>query len=172
MKKFAYIALSVLLTACSAANKENMAPAPEAVEEVMEKNVATVQFNDELTALVEEALAAGGLVTKSAPLDAVLQDLGVEKLERVFPHAGAFEERTRREGLHRFYHVLFRADIPQTKAAEGLAAVPGVLYARSSHRISLRAFNDPYLPKQWHYVSTSGTDINVQKVWDTYTKGK
>ncbi len=172
MKKFAYIALSVLLTACSAANKENMAPAPEAVEEVMEKNVATVQFNDELTALVEEALAAGGLVTKSAPLDAVLQDLGVEKLERVFPHAGAFEERTRREGLHRFYHVQFRADIPQTKAAEGLAAVPGVLYARSSHRISLRAFNDPYLPKQWHYVSTSGADINVQKVWDTYTKGK
>ena len=172
MKKFAYIVLSVLLSACSAANKENMAPAPEAVEEVMEKNVATVQFNDELTALVEEALAAGGLVTKSASLDAVLQDLGVEKLERVFPHAGAFEERTRREGLHRFYHVQFRADIPQTKAAEGLAAVPGVLYARSSHRISLRAFNDPYLPKQWHYVSTSGADINVQKVWDTYTKGK
>ena len=65
MKKFAYIALSVLLTACSAANKENMAPAPEAVEEVMEKNVATVQFNDELTALVEEALAAGGLVTNA-----------------------------------------------------------------------------------------------------------
>ena len=154
MKKFAYIVLSVLLSACSAANKENMAPAPEAVEEVMEKNVATVQFNDELTALVEEALAAGGLVTKSASLDAVLQDLGVEKLERVFPHAGAFEERTRREGLHRFYHVQFRADIPQT------------------HRISLRAFNDPYLPKQWHYVSTSGADINVQKVWDTYTKGK
>lgn len=172
MKKFAYIALSVLLSACSAANKENMAPAPEAVEEVMEKNVATVQFNDELTALVEEALAAGGLVTKSAPLDAVLQELGVEKLERVFPHAGAFEERTRREGLHRFYHVQFRADIPQTKAAEGLAAVPGVLYARGSHRISLRAFNDPYLPKQWHYVSTSGADINVQKVWNTYTNGK
>lgn len=172
MKKFAYIALSVLLTACSAANKENMAPAPDAVEEMMEKNVATVQFNDELTALVEEALAAGGLVTKSAPLDAVLQDLGVEKLERVFPYAGEFEERTRREGLHRFYHVQFRADIPQTKAAEGLAAVPGVLYARGSHRISLRGFNDPYLPKQWHYVSTSGADINVQKVWNTYTKGK
>ena len=172
MKKFAYIALSVLLSACSAANKENMAPAPEAVEEMMEKNVATVQFNDELTALVEEALAQGSVATKSAPLDAVLQDLGVEKLERVFPHAGAFEERTRREGLHRFYHVQFRADVPETKAAEGLAAVPGVLYARGSHRISLRAFNDPYLPKQWHYVSTSGADINVQKVWNTYTKGK
>ena len=171
MKKFAYIALSVLLSACSAANKENMAPAPDAVEEVMEKNVATVQFNDELTALVEEALAAGGLVTKSAPLDAVLQDLGVEKLERVFPYAGAFEERTRREGLHRFYHVQFRADIPQTKAAEGLAAVPGVLYARGSHRIYRRAFNDPYFSRQWHYVSSNGADINVQKVWNTYTKG-
>lgn len=173
MRKLVYIALSVLLTACSAANKDSVEknPATEA-EELPAKNIATVLFDEELTALVEEALAQGNVVTKSAPLDAVLQELGAESLERVFPYAGEFEERTRKEGLHRFYHVQFRADIPQTKAAEGLAAVPGVLYARSSHRISLRAFNDPYLPKQWHYVSTSGADINVQKVWDTYTKGK
>lgn len=172
MRKLVYIALSVLLTACSAANKDNVdaTPAPEA-EVVPEKNIATVLFDDELTALVEEALAQGNVVTKSAPLDAVLQELGAESLERVFPYAGEFEERTRKEGLHRFYHVQFRADFPETKAAEGLAAVPGVLYARSSRRIFLRKFNDPYFSKQWHLVSSNGVDINVQQVWDNYTKG-
>ena len=134
-------------------------------------NMAIVQFDERLTALVEEALAQGGLVTKSAPLDAVLQDLDVECLERVFPYAGAFEERTRREGLHRFYHVTFRADIPETKAAEGLAAVPGVLYARGNRRISLRSFNDPVFSRQWNLASSNGADINVQKVWDMYTTG-
>jgi len=172
MRKLVYITLSVLLTACSAANKDGVekTPATEA-EELPVKNIATVLFDDELTALVEEALAQGNVVTKSAPLDAVLQELGAESLERVFPYAGEFEERTRREGLHRFYHVQFSADIPETKAAEGLAAVPGVLYARSCRRIFLRKFNDPYLPKQWNLVSSNGADINVQQVWDNYTKG-
>ena len=174
MKKIVYIVLSVLLWACSAANKNNIEPtsAPEA-EVGLVKNTTIVQFDDELTALVEEALAQGELVTKS-PLDAVLQDLGVENLERVFPHAGPFEERTRREGLHRFYHVQFRADVPETKAAAGLAAVPGVLYARPTHTISLLStFNDPYFPQQWHLSGSSNkSDINVQKVWDTYTTGR
>ena len=172
MRKLVYIALSVLLTACSAVNKDSVGkkPATEA-EELPAKNIATVLFDEELTALVEEALAQGNVVTKSAPLDAVLQELGAESLERVFPYAGEFEERTRKEGLHRFYHVQFSVDIPETKAAEGLAAVPGVLYARSSRRIYLRKFNDPYLSQQWNLVSSSGADINVQQVWDNYTKG-
>ncbi|MBR0246585.1 MAG: S8 family serine peptidase [Bacteroidales bacterium] len=173
MKKFGYIVCSLVLAACTAVNKDDIAqPAPAAEEIGPAYNLATVQFDDQLTALVEEALAQGSVQTKSAPLDAVLQELGVESLERVFPYAGEFEERTRREGLHRFYHVQFRADVPETKAAEGLAAVPGVLYARTNHRIYRRAFNDPYFSNQWHYVSSNGADINVQKVWDTYTKGK
>ncbi len=172
MKKLAYIALSALLAACSAANKENIDAISQEV--VLHENVATVQFDPELTALVEEALVQGELVTKSSPLDAVLQALGVESLERVFPYAGEFEERTRREGLHRFYHVTFRADIPETKAAEGLSTVPGVLYARPAHPISLRGtFNDPYFSKQWHLANSSyGADINVQPVWDSYTIGR
>ncbi len=173
MKKFGYIVCPLVLAACTAVNKDDIAqPAPAAEEIGPAYNLATVQFDDQLTALVEEALAQGSVQTKSAPLDAVLQELGVESLERVFPYAGEFEERTRREGLHRFYHVQFRADVPETKAAEGLAAVPGVLYARTNHRIYRRAFNDPYFSNQWHYVSSNGADINVQKVWDTYTKGK
>ena len=171
IRNFAKYSLAALVAVACTVQSPEQEQAPIVSEPVSSYNLATVQFDDRLTALVEEALAQGSLATKSAPLDAVLQDLGVENLERVFPYAGEFEERTRREGLHRFYHVQFCADVPETKAAEGLAAVPGVLYARTSHQIYRRAFNDPYFSKQWHYVSSNGADINVQKVWDTYTKG-
>ncbi|MBR5063280.1 MAG: hypothetical protein IKX05_01050 [Bacteroidales bacterium] len=67
---------------------------------------ATVEFSEELAALVEQDLA-GGAATKSASLDALLTDLNIESLERVFPDAGEFEGRTRRAGLHRFYIVKF-----------------------------------------------------------------
>ena len=172
IRNFAKYSLAALVAvACTVQDPvQEQAPIPSGP--VSSCGVATVQFDDQLTALVEEALAQGTVQTKSARLDAVLEDLGVESLERVFPYAGEFEERTRKEGLHRFYHVQFRADIPETKATEDLTAVPGVLYARTTHRISLRTtFNDPYFFKQWHYVSTNGADINVQKVWNTYTKG-
>lgn len=172
MKKIAYIAFSVLLAACTALNKDNPAPSsPVAEETAAAPNLATVQFDDALAGLVEEALAQGSVATKSAPLDAVLQDLGVESLERVFPYAGEFEERTRREGLHRFYHVQFRADVPKTKAAEELSSVPGVLYARINRPVVLHAFNDPYFVMQWDLTQGDGAGINVQRVWDSYTKG-
>ena len=172
MRKFVYIVCSILLTACAAENRDDVAqPAPAAEETGPVYNLAIVQFDDRLTALVEEALAQGEMKTKSADLDAVLRDLDAVRLERVFPYAGEFEERTRREGLHRFYHVEFKADVPETKATEDLTTVPGVLYARISLPISLRTFNDPYFSNQWHYVGSNGADINVQKVWDIYTKG-
>lgn len=91
MKKFGYIVCSLVLAACTAVNKDDIAqPAPAAEEIGPAYNLATVQFDDQLTALVEEALAQGSVQTKSAPLDAVLQELGVESLERVFPYAGEF----------------------------------------------------------------------------------
>ena len=60
-------------------------PAPDAGESACTPGVAIVELDDALTALVEDALAAGGLETKSSDLDNVLADLGVSSLERVFP---------------------------------------------------------------------------------------
>lgn len=130
-----------------------------------------MQFDDALTALVE---GSDGVVTKSSALNSTLEEMGIISLERVFPDAGPFEERTRREGLHRFYKVHFTESTPVTKASASLSMVPGVVSVTPERIIRKRAvFNDPYFSRQWHYVNSSysGADINVQGVWDTYTVG-
>ena len=64
-----------------------------------------VYLSEELTAMIEEAAENGTVVTKSSGLNNALSELGITEMTRLFPHAGEFEERTRREGLHRWYDV-------------------------------------------------------------------
>lgn len=132
-----------------------------------------VQFDEQMTALIE---SGSSLRTKAADLDAILEDLGVTSLERVFPDAGPFEERTRREGLHRFYRLRFAEDRPVTKAAGDLSVLPGVVSAHPELPVRSRAanyYNDPYFSSQWHYINSRypGADINVKPVWEEFTKG-
>lgn len=130
-------------------------------------------LDEDLTAALEQASAEGTLVTKSSPANDVFESLGIVAFERVFPDAGPYEPRTRKEGLHRFYHFTYRDDIPLTKASVSLSSVPGILSVEPVMRIAPRGFNDPRLSQQWHYANSSGNgaDVNVQKVWDNYTTG-
>ena len=169
-----YCVAAFLAVACTAQVPQEQAPSISGP--VSDKGCipgrATVEFDDAMTALIEEA--EGSVVTKSAPLNALLQDLGVERMERVFPDGGEFEPRHRREGLHRFYRVRFSADKPVTKAVNDFRALPGVLSVTPAYRIYPRAvFNDPRLQDQWHLVNKSKpvADIHVEEVWKHYTVG-
>ena len=95
-----------------------------------------MQFDDALVALVE---GSDGVVTKSSALNSTLEEMGIISLERVFPDAGPFEERTRREGLHRFYKVHFTESTPVTKASASLSMVPGVVSVTPERIIRKRA---------------------------------
>ncbi len=127
--------------------------------------------------------------------------LQVISIERTFPEAGEFEERTRRCGMHRWYDVLFCSDVPLTKAGEGLGSLEGVLSTdclprlrrplyrdvSAAHRSEAAAtpmaagalpFNDPALGDQWNYLNTStgtesksGCDVNVFPVWKNLKSG-
>lgn len=106
--------------------------------------------------------------------DAVAAELGFDYMERLFPHAGVFEPRTRKEGLHRYYRAHLQADAPVTKAAGDASAMPGVEMAHPIRPVVTRALpNDPYFGMQWHYYNESypGADINVRKVWEEFTTG-
>ncbi|MBQ9653080.1 MAG: S8 family serine peptidase [Bacteroidales bacterium] len=169
-----YIAAAFAAVACTVQEPLDT-QAPKNSEPVSsdpyEKGVVKVQFDDALVALVE---GSDGVVTKSSALNSTLEEMGIISLERVFPDAGPFEERTRREGLHRFYKVHFTESTPVTKASASLSMVPGVVSVTPERIIRKRAvFKDPYFFRQWHYVNSSysGADINVQGVWDTYTVG-
>lgn len=110
----------------------------------------------------------------------VLAALGVRSLERLFPDAGEFEARHRAAGLHRWYKVRYDNNTPQTKAGDDLRTLPYVeaVVPRLRMKQSSR-FNDPFLPKQWHYFNDGtlgphfkrGIDINVLPVWERFTGG-
>lgn len=166
-----YIAAALVAVACTV-EEPTMKQAPKSSEPVLPISV-NVEFGDELLDLIEEDLSAGSVETKSAPLNTALQELGIDHLERIFPEAGEYEERTRKMGLHRFYTAVLKEETPATKATVSLANVPGVLSVSPSRPIRKRSFNDPYLSRQWHYVNkiTPGADINVEGVWNNYTTG-
>lgn len=110
-------------------------------------------------------------LTKAANGD--LSDYGILAVERVFPDAGIYEERTRREGLHRWYKVSYDRQIEPTKAAAEFTAIPGVEYAEPVRRPVRRSFNDPLLKYQWNLVNpvVKGADINVKHVWESISVG-
>lgn len=168
------LAAAFLAVACTAEVIHEQAPiTPEPVSPASPSRQAVVEFDDAMMALIEEDLASGRLETKSAELNASLQAMGISSLERVFPDAGEFEPRTRREGLHRFYRVTLTREMPLTKTLAGLQDLPGVVSVSPVRKIRRSTFNDPLFPQQWHYVNGSydDADINVAKVWERYTVG-
>lgn len=170
------LVIGLLAVACTV--KENpQTQAPNSSEPAVSEEIpgqATVEFTEEMVALIEESLAEG-VPTKSARMNGAMEELGIASLERVFPDAGEFEARTRAAGLHRFYKVKYSTEVSSTKAVADLSSVPGVVSVTPAHRISLRSvsFNDPYFSKQWNYINktTAGADINVEGVWEQYTTG-
>ena len=149
---------------------ETEAGGEEAAPDPFLRGVVTVQFDEETTLQVEKALSGGEPAATRAPQ---LGGMGIKSMRRVFPDAGEYEERTRREGLHRFYYVEFDEETAPTRAAAGFRELPGVVSVTPQLPVRLRAFNDPYFSSQWHYVNGryQGADINVQKVWDEFTVG-
>ena len=142
------------------------------------EGAANVLFSDDLAAALEEA--NGSLVTKSLEVNAMFEQLGVTSVCRLFPHAGEFEPRTRKAGLHRWHKITYNQDVPLTKAQEGFHDLPGVEKFEPERRIKFDAsFNDPKLGVQWHYANDgsissefmTGADINVTDVWNNYTVG-
>lgn len=173
MKRHLYIILAAALAvACMKQPREQQeTPKPQQPVSPIAEGKMIVVFDDDIISLIESGET--DLATKAPGLGNFLDNLGVTSMERVFPYAGEFEERTRREGLHRFYKITYKADVPVTKAMGEMAPVPGILHMEPVHRIEKRSFNDPMFSKQWHYVNSRypSADIHVQEVWDNYTVG-
>lgn len=137
----------------------------------------------------------GKVTTGIQALDRSASSLKITRMERTFPYAGKFEERTRREGLHLWYNVWFSEKIVSTRAAEEVAiiddiemAVPIVKvvstaasdkspYAAFGKGVTRNSFpfDDPHLPKLWNYNNpgteswqVAGADIRLFDVWKEY----
>ncbi len=146
------------------------------------EGLAHVYFSESTADALEEELSSGAAVpTRSSDLTDALREIGIMSIERLFPDAGKFEARTRAEGLHRWYKVVYDPEIPATRASDILSGLRGVTYWEPVVKVKSHAdmpFNDPMLKNQWHYFNDgsaqswkAGIDINVFPVWQNYTKG-
>lgn len=172
MKKSALLFIIGILTLASCVEKEPVREEEEtpAVLTEAEKEaaacipgVAHIKLSDEYDGRELEALKE------------ILAGLPVKSARRLFPDAGEFEERTRREGLHLWYVVEYDDSLPATKAAAHFDGFKGVDIYEQPRRIQRAtiSFDDPRLSNQWHYINRTnpGIDINVESVWENYTTG-
>ena len=145
---------------------------PVVAEDACEKGECIVLFSEEITAQIEASQKLGLVKTKSPGIDDMLEQMGVTSMERLFPHAGEYEIRTRREGMHRWYILKYSELVPFTKAGEGLGSLPGIEIVEPVRKIKTQDFND-LSNDLWglNNVSYPTYDINVAPVWKDYTTG-
>lgn len=125
------------------------------------EGLAIVRFSEEMTGAIER-----GTVAKEISGQAV--KIGMKIVERVFPHAGEFEERTRREGLHRFYLVEFDHDLTYQKASSVISSISGVENVEPCRKARIAKVNDPLLKDLWGF--SGSYSIHAQEAW-SYTVG-
>ena len=133
---------------------------------------ANVYFSEDMTALIEQDLSSGNVLTRSEDLNTTVENLGITSIKRLFPHAGEFEPRTRKEGLHRWYKIQFDPTTPMTKAVEDFKAIPGIEIVEPVQDAKLTVFDD-LGSRLWGLYNPSypGVDVNVIPVWQSYTTG-
>ncbi len=154
--------------------EENPEVAPqEEKDQTYVPGVSVVKLSEDLLSLVESDLDQGKIATRSMGLNQALDELGINSIKRLFPDAGEYEPRTRKEGLHRWYVIEYSQNVPLTRAAAELGSVPGVELVEKQPVLALQEFDDPQLTKQWGLNNTSyrDYDINVIPVWNGYTTG-
>lgn len=134
-----------------------------------------------------------GIVTTGIQtLDKLNSTYSVTSMKRVFPYSPKFEERHVKHGLHLWYEVTISAKASSVDVVKAYSNLQEVEIAEPIHEIVLvdgggkpiyvpsvksertttLPFNDPYLPRQWHYNNTGqtggtpGADINLFNAWN------
>lgn len=119
-----------------------------------------------------------------------LNNIGASRMERLFPHAGKFEARTKASGLDRWYTVYYYEQTSPIQACAMmqkldeveisepcyLTIIPDTQitpFTNDTNETSNLPFNDPLLKDQWHYHNTgvkpnyvAGADCNLFKAWE------
>ncbi len=182
-------------------NDDNMIIGANVPETSLVQGQLIVKVNEDLASELEASMNESGsvVVTKATSLKSGIGLIGITKMERLFPHAGKFEKRTRAEGLHRWYVMYYDESHTATKAAHDISEIKGIDIIECVPEIHIVGsptiteiiepmstsapsaalpFNDPLLSSQWHYYNDgsvsggqSGCDINVYPIWNNYTTG-
>ena len=200
MKKIVFFFLmTILIASCHQEELSSVPDEPEGKQPVFDlseeevlQDCIYVKLKEEPAGEVRVRSIGNTVTTGVKVLDRAASSLKIERMERTFPYAGKFEERTRKEGLHLWYNVWFSKETSATRAATEVAFLDGIETAVPVPKIVSRAtpetawslygvrtgewlFNDPDLSRQW-YLDNPGTeswqkkgaDIRLFDVWKQY----
>lgn len=188
-KRYLYLILCItfVLTSCNEHGFEPVAPIPDRKVDLTTVSAQQVKPGQLIVKLKSEPTSPH-IVTRG-------QHIGIRKMERVFPPAGEFEERSRAAGLHLWYVVEYDKSVPATRAAEELSLFDDVTFIEpvvpvkrnttSTFRLfrehdlveltgvdTRSAMGDPYLSAQWNFNNTgvinhtlAGADIRLFDAW-------
>lgn len=179
------LAAALLVCSCSVTEQESQPVSREDTAIVSKTFVpgrAEIKFTPQMGEMVESNGDEASVVTKSPGLNSLMKEFGVTSIKRLFPDAGEYEERTRREGLHLWYVIEYDQNANPTKAQQSFEGFEGIEIFEPERVVrvdSAPVFNDPKLPVQWHYYNynqtgqgfKNGCDVNVVPVWKYYTTG-
>lgn len=189
MKKAILFFLAVLLIA--SCHQEEISSVPDdsgnssSISDLSDEDVLQdciyVKLKEEPTGEVRVRNVGSAVTTGVKVLDRAASSLKITRMERTFPYAGKFEERTRKEGLHLWYNVWFSKETSVTRAATEVSMLEGIEEAVPVPKIVSRAraetiWDDPdLLSKQW-YLNNPGTetwqkegaDIRLFDAWEQY----
>lgn len=156
-----------------------------------------IKLKEEPTGQISIRSVGGQVITGIRALDGSATALGITRIERTFPYAGKYEERTRREGLHLWYDVWYSKDIATTRAVGNVLNLDDIAIVCPVPQIKLHAapmpsplvesllqntvdgttlpWNDPEQSKQWNLYNSgteswqiAGSDIRLAEVWKQY----
>lgn len=206
MRNFCWIVFVSLFVACTSDELQLTGDPVENEQAVVaynpdmqyEQGYLRMQVSGDLAETLETAVQQGVSSTKALAADNTVAAIKIKSVKRTFPHAGRFEERSRKAGLHLWYDVEFDTQVPVQNAGAGLARVRGVRQVEyrpvvanygtdkvleyvtgvAQKASAAMPFNDPRLPDQWHYQNDGtmsdrylkGADVNLFGAW-TYTTG-
>ncbi len=147
----------------------------EMEEDAAIPGIMTVYTSSSMAERLLELRAEDGTLTE-VPDFLSVPGMKILSVRTTFLIGGRFEQRQRREGLHRWFTVEYDKNIAATKAASGFLDIEGIEFTEPVLRIKSAAvkMNDPYLSEQWHYCNTGqhgftrGVDMKLQQAWDMY----
>lgn len=138
--------------------------------------IVKIHVSDDLAEKLLASADSDGKVALTKADEFSLDGLEIESIETTFMIGGKFEARQKEAGLHKWFTVRYKKDIPLTKASMQITDIDGVEFVEPVLRIKRMAveMDDPQFKNQWHYHNTgqngftSGIDIKLQEAWDMY----
>ncbi len=107
---------------------------------------------------------SGETVSGNAEVDRILMSVGSVSFERLFPQCGRFEERTKKEGMDRWFIAKYDETVPVADVAEMLSGCDGVEVIEYSIPTEASSYSKASLPETENEVAETRSSKSARNI--------